>query len=513
MKLCLAQTFPLGRFHATPWKVFPYDDPHGEWPPSPWRLLRALLARSHQWEREREPGAVTDEHRVTLVHAFTTSEISWRLPEFSWRGPGLRQYQPAEFKKMPSAAKEPGMMAYNTTKVLDNFWLTAGDDDPLLWILDGGDWDPPTIDLLDGCLDRLTYFGRAESITAIRRLAGSIREPNCRLQAHRSARSVPVLCPGVDATLELLQMTTDDKPVRESTVPPGAVWRYAERPPRPAARQSPVRRGRVKPRVNFLQFALGSHVTPSLDHVALLTNRFRGRAVRAYLKGEFGVNGGWEKAGACQRDAVVLLLGKGAEGQALTGHRHVYLAIWFDPKTKKPARLIAWRSSPFDEKEQNALLTAASQPLSLGYNQVPRMGGGRDPWRVHLVPLDSAVPRPPGFSSGEQYAAWESMTPYVPPRHVYDKRGKEKTGESPEKQLSRELERIGLPTARIERLGGSRWVKVHRTKRGDANASNASKRGLHFRLDFSTPVCGPLALGHSSHFGLGLFVPAGEMEK
>lgn len=46
MRVILRQTFPFGRFHATPWKVFPFDDPHGEWPPSPWRLVRGLLARS-----------------------------------------------------------------------------------------------------------------------------------------------------------------------------------------------------------------------------------------------------------------------------------------------------------------------------------------------------------------------------------------------------------------------------------------------------------------------------------
>jgi hypothetical protein len=95
MQLILRQTFPLGRFHATPWKAFPYDDPYGEWPPSPWRLLRAIIARSYQLERENS--ALTREDREALVTAFSRSTISWRLPEFTWRGRGLRQYQPVEF--------------------------------------------------------------------------------------------------------------------------------------------------------------------------------------------------------------------------------------------------------------------------------------------------------------------------------------------------------------------------------------------------------------------------------
>src|SRR5579863_4347751 len=96
MKVILRQTFPFGRFHATPWKAFPYDDPHGEWPPSPWRLLRAIIARSYQLGRE-EP-SLTREKREALVRAFCQSTISWHLPEFTWRGPGLRQYQPVEFR-------------------------------------------------------------------------------------------------------------------------------------------------------------------------------------------------------------------------------------------------------------------------------------------------------------------------------------------------------------------------------------------------------------------------------
>ncbi len=30
MRIVLSQTFPLGRFHATPWAANPFDDPHGE---------------------------------------------------------------------------------------------------------------------------------------------------------------------------------------------------------------------------------------------------------------------------------------------------------------------------------------------------------------------------------------------------------------------------------------------------------------------------------------------------
>jgi len=43
-----------------------------------------------------------------------------------------------------------------------------------------------------------------------------------------------------------------------------------------------------------------------------------------------------------------------------------------------------------------------------------------------------------------------------------------------------------------------------------ANNNLSLPRRLAFTAKFQTekPVCGPIALGHSCHFGLGLFVPA-----
>jgi CRISPR-associated protein Csb2 len=43
MPATLALRFPLGRYHATPWDRSA-NEGTTEWPPSPWRLLRALVA-------------------------------------------------------------------------------------------------------------------------------------------------------------------------------------------------------------------------------------------------------------------------------------------------------------------------------------------------------------------------------------------------------------------------------------------------------------------------------------
>ena len=43
--------------------------------------------------------------------------------------------------------------------------------------------------------------------------------------------------------------------------------------------------------------------------------------------------------------------------------------------------------------------------------------------------------------------------------------------------------------------------------RRDSRQGQASRASAFLRVEFAEPVSGPLALGHLSHFGLGLFVP------
>src|SRR5438876_8865948 len=48
MALAITISFPAGRFHATPWGHH-VNEGLPEWPPSPWRLLRAIAAT---WKRK-----------------------------------------------------------------------------------------------------------------------------------------------------------------------------------------------------------------------------------------------------------------------------------------------------------------------------------------------------------------------------------------------------------------------------------------------------------------------------
>lgn len=517
MRIVLRQTFPLGRFHANPWRAFPFEDPHGEWPPSPWRLLRAILARSHQVERER--GVRCHAWRESLVRAFSAGTVGWCLPPFSWRGPGLRQYRPATFEwDPPNRTKKvkgrpvniPSEKTFRPTLARDNFRVVgsletnADDTRAVWWVMDGDAWSEGQFAWLDASLERMIYFGRAEAITEIRRVEKlpTDMRVNCVLEQMPSSGSVPVLAPTAEATLEQVQAVTDDPAVANSTVPPGACWLHAKRPVRPPVRlPHSAPRMRKSPRV--IQFAIGARVSPPRKAVVVLTQRFRGKVIREFLAGS------WRRADAARRAAARLLTGKEADGSPLRDHRHPHarFGVFFDHETGRAARLLVWRDQPFSDDEQRAILKAAEQELQLSFDRA----GARDPWTVRLVPLDSQVSPPAGFGD-RTYSCWKTVTPYVPPRHAYDRRGRLRAGESPEEQLQAELRRQGYDTAGVTITvddQGVEWTRVHAPRRNrdeSTKSTNTERRGYHVSLAFDAPVRGPIALGHSSHFGIGLFV-------
>ena len=499
MKLVLRQEFPLGRFHATPWRVNPFDDPHGEWPPSPWRLVRAVTARWRQWAREteQEPDVAKLEQ---LQAALCKSTYAFHLPADARKGSPLRQYHPTEFGWRPAAKKKAGTRSYGTSIVQDNYWCVPPES-PVWWFIEGDDWTDELQELLAQCLERTIYFGRAETLTRIR-IAGycdDIPTPNCTLVDKRAAGAVPVLSPLSEATRDDIERTTDNPEAVKRTAPPGAQWLYAKRPPRPESRE----RRRVpahRPDCHLVQLAIGWNVAPDPSAIVRLTSRFRGAVLRELLRLKTGdASATWTRVDKSIREAVADMAGKNANGEPLKGHRHTEFLAWCEDD--QPTRILIWRGPrAFDADEQEAILLAAARDVSWA-----AAGSDSEEWKVRLVPLDREVPPPPGFDATAS-KVWESVTPYVPPRH-HLRGGKERERESIAEQISRELQRRGITeSVEAELVGYPLWVSVHVPRReSNKRAFIGHRRGQMIRLRFAAPVTGPIRLGHSSSFGLGLF--------
>jgi CRISPR-associated protein Csb2 len=101
-------------------------------------------------------------------------------------------------------------------------------------------------------------------------------------------------------------------------------------------------------------------------------------------------------------------------------------------------------------------------------------------------------------------SVWESITPYVPPRAFHQ----DKPRLTPARQLADEL--------RADLGGRTDAVQVACTPIGkvpvrcvqNGGAVNVQTRlGYTARFKTTSPICGPVLLGHSAHFGLGQFRP------
>jgi len=254
-----------------------------------------------------------------------------------------------------------------------------------------------------------------------------------------------------------------------------------------------------------MQFAVGWNVAPEPRAIVRLTSRFRGAVLRELLRAKTGnALATWGRVGKSVREAVADMAGKDANGEPLRGRRHTEFLAWCEGE--RPTRILVWRASrPFDGDEQEAILLASALELSWA-----AAGADAGEWKVRLVPLDRDVPMPPGFG-GELASVWESVTPYVPPRH-HLRGGKEREGESMVDQIRRELARRGIEEeVDVDLAGPPTWVSVHLPRReGRRSEFVGDRRGQKVRLRFSAPVAGPIRLGHSSTFGLGLFRPIRE---
>ncbi len=538
MPLILEQSFPLGRFHATRWNQNPFEDRHGEWPPSPWRLLRALAARWFQYSRET--GDDDESVRDGLLGRMSATLPVFLLPKTTWRGPELRQYQPTGLDEQYKYRKDPitkkAVLDYSfkaISKTLSTDCSRAvSTTDAVFWVWNEVDLDDRLRSLLLALLQRVQYFGRAESFCRIRMVD---REPadhcRCELSASNKTDSpVLIATPGTTLNLESLLAASDDKLLKGRPIPPGTEWRYARLPQVPASVHPSPRTPSFPRDLNAIQFAVGGRVFPEQAQWVQVIEKFRGCVLKHAAR---IVSGGacssYRELTATLREQLKLLSGKDGNGVPLQNHGHAYYFLCPD-EFGNPTRLVVYRREAFDANEEQpfevqAILAASCEPILWNHDSE---------WSLQMVPLPFETPGPSCCSSkSDSHAVWISATPFVPPsRRRFRKNGRLRPAETATILVKKALiealharaskatvlsvqpldhDERSLATLPDQDPAEFMWVAIHE------NASERQRRlkergrrvrpGFRFRVEFSEPVSGPFLLGHSCHFGLGLFIP------
>ncbi len=543
-------TFPAKRFHATPWGRH-VNEGAVEWPPSPWRFLRAMLA---VWRHKLPNTPEADMRR--LISALT--------PAPYFRLPGARQGHTRHF--MPTANDE-------RTKVFDTF-VAVDKSDPLIIAWPNVSLDQHQRDLLSQLLGAMTYFGRTESwviaklipewgggfdavpldalasqpvdVELVRVLApldeyaysswrAGVREDRRRrklqqLQARAAARGKSVDTvkltrkdeAAIDANLPpdiftALDASTDQLRKAGWNLPPGSQWTMYARPAYVFAskprRQTLPRRKRLS---TTARFAVCGVVRPRLTKALWI-----GERVRELLMG-------CSKSIMPDNNAAVVFSGKYADGAPLTdSHSHAHYLCEAPEHDGRITHITVYASRGFTQKDELAL---SRLRRIWGY-------GGHD---MQLVLLGIGEPHEfGGFNekAGQsrilaESTEWISRTPFVLTRHLkFSRRSKrdialrdKERRQGLEQALRLELERRPqfrhlagaaqiVPLLEPEQMGttlGGRftpWLQFRRT-RHSGGTTPADHHGYGFLIRFSEPVRGPIALGYGCHFGLGQFIPA-----
>jgi CRISPR-associated protein Csb2 len=487
MPLIIEQFFPQGRFHATRWRENPFADSYGEWPPSPWRLLRTLSARWFQYSRET--GDQDQDAIGRLLKILASKRPQYLLPS-AIKGPTLKQYQPISEHSWSDPSAGSGAVKRAKTTLFPDGYFVIDPKRPIFWQWPEIDLSTGDSDLLAQLLARVTYFGRAESRSHLA-LSTRSEQPNC--VPAETGGNAPVLCFAEGSELDLGVLLCDsDKGLLESApVPPGTEWVFYRRSGPSPKRFASVIRDPL-PHTQHMQFALGGHVLPKIPLWIKVTERFRGRVLREF---------------SGSPDLLPILSGKEAEGQPLRGaHDHAFFLLWPDEDSETPSRLIVWRRlEKFHADEADAMMLAGRRPIS--------WTSEREGWTVQLVPLPNDMPLPKRFNAKSR--SWESATPFVRPhnRHFRRSNGKFRAEEEPEAVCEKLIEKIwGIRPIKVEKMRQETpWVKLHETaamrrdRRSGDNRTPHVGPGHYLRVTFAEEFQGPLIVGDSAHFGLGVF--------
>ena len=471
MAIAVAIRFTAGRFHATPWGRH-VNEGVPEWPPSPWRILRALVS---SWKTRA--GDISDETMASLLTKLSVTP-AFHLPPATLAH--TEHYVPWE-KKGP----------FDRTKIFDTFVVVDPHED-LLVIWPSVELETVEEEALRRVLSVLPYLGRSESWVSARLEIDWQGTANCiplpeGNEPGEGFGAVHVLVPlAAPFNLESLYVTTDNlrKERYDMANPPSTRWVYYERKLDCFVQEPDVSRASVtdSQRVSVVRFTLVSPVLPSVTDAVKIGNVARAAAMAWY---------GRRNGGSASRT----LSGKDESGRPLQGHNHAFYLPSDEDGDGRLDHLTVFASSGFARQEREAL----------GSIDALGMGGGRPFLRLILAGEEEREES--NYPLIRRSDVWSSVTPFVLVRHPKWRGGR--LVDSPENQLRLELNRRGLPAPEsVEPLHDSKlrgrsipWLSYRRWRGRGAEAGGA----YGFRIRFAQPVLGPVALGYGCHFGLGLF--------
>lgn len=528
--------FPSGRYHATPWGHH-VNEGLIEWPPSPWRLLRALVAcgfATQHWKDTPPP------LMVSLIDKLASELPRYGLPEIT--AAHTRHF-------MPVGTLDKGRE--KTTLVWDAF-ANVGDGELLIhWPCELN--SDETV-LLANLARNLNYLGRSESwveaqlvpdasisqntLNAVPYREGERRDQRYEQislmaaipadsyrawQVEKAQEAVAHLdLPKSKKTQTAKQKEKADAERRRLadpyppdllacltkdtswwkghrwSQPPGSQRVLYWRPSQSIEVTAPqiTRRGTIRP-VECMLLAL---TTPSGNKSSLPS------VTRTLPQAELVHRAIIGRAGNGDSIYCPELTGKDSDGKPLReDHRHAHIFPLDLDDDRHIDHILIYARMGLKETAQRAISTLRRTWTKGGTGDIQLAIAGRgSPEDLRSLPdsIGAKLQRLIGPETGAR--TWTSRTPFVPPRFL-KKSGKRNDLTS---QINAELTSRGLPRAVVSVIP---WQSEeshklrHYIRVRNRGAPPPHNIGYLLQLIFAEPVCGPIAIGYASHFGLGTF--------
>lgn len=497
------------RYHAHEWgkAQFAMDKP--EWPPSPWRLLRAMAAAWFGFDQSNNPNQFSQTFAHGVLEALGRSNVELWLPVTAFDE--LHFYQPLE--------GPTGRKLHH-----DLFAVPSGGH---FYFAFQANLSGDQTELLNVLLSRLRYLGRAESRAALTvrkdldhcpqgffRVAkvetgregdtaheeGKLYPPETKESNHCGA-PVDVLCPNPNdfqaSDLWAIRAPANQGnglPVHlvnallaaKKPLPDGARLTVYLMPQRSVVHELPRPRGSSTHQPHLsragFSFRLCRRVPISIAETVAVARAYRDAACRAYR---------------CMtgKDAPLVLSGRDANGEVDSEGRHLYYLPQLGESGQEIDHLVVRipNGSELHENELDAMMSVLAIHLT---------PDGRYPIAV--------VAEGTTYQIGRRAKKWSSITPFVSPLRHRNRRH----STTLEQQVAACLRKSAGVTPSDVRaiagpLGGIRTpVRVHEYAQALAASWRFTRRYGHWlSISFNEPVSLPVAVGADSHFGLGQFVP------
>lgn len=537
--LGLSIYFTAGRFHATPWGRH-VNEAAPEWPPSPWRLLRSLVAT---WKRKIDDASYDPLMFEGLFRKISTPPIFVLPPATTGH---TRHFMPWH-KEVP-------------TLVFDSF-VALDKAQPVSCLWPDVTLNAEESDVLTMMTANLNYLGRAESWTEVRMLTNE--ETSASLE-NRTRQCIPlhlnysinrddmdavrVLCADPDSAfsnekiIPLKQVKGHGKHKQEIHIsrytpnwhlcmetlelhdkrwsdPPGSTWVTYLRCKDCFALQPRQKKATIeRPRPTMARYAIDGNVLPLVEDTLKIAESARRAAMGKFSDIEKKrLYHGPPPENAPQPYSEVFS-GKDEKRTPLEGHRHAYFLPTDEDGDGRIDHLTIIAAMGFGTSEVKALDLMRRLKRDQG-----------EPLNLLLLALGQASEiRAPFIISPSR--VWKSYTPFITTRYPKargqkrDPRellGLENQKAFAQQVLKEELQRLrelmpSLPEpTRIEPLNDDhrcgpkqnlRPIQFKRYRQKTSDDGGRRPAGA-FRIIFPEPVSGPICLGHSAHFGLGMFVP------